>query len=163
MRKRQGFSKIAHAFMAIGEDPEVANVSASIIQSNSGDNQDTAVEAAFPLNSNPPINPINTTDSEDFTIGNLSQGEDANKITDQLQADFFRIQTDFQDLMRTLTSERQSHDQERTSMLNESMEIKITVMNSKCENDKLRDELSAKLKQQNDLINELTEETLHLT
>jgi hypothetical protein len=52
------FSKIARAFMAIGEDLTLANVTTSTIRSNSGDNQD----------------PINATDSEEFTIGNLSQG-----------------------------------------------------------------------------------------
>ncbi len=89
---------MAHAFMAIGEDPELANESASIIQSNSGDNQDTAVDAVFPLNANPPINPINTTDSEDFTIGNLSQGEDANK----LQINFKQIFSEFKKIFKIL-------------------------------------------------------------
>jgi hypothetical protein len=160
LRKHQGFSKIARAFMAIGEDPTLANVTTSIIQSNSGDNQDN-VES--PNDSKPSAIPINATDSEEFTIGNLSQGDDANKITDQLQADFVRIEKEFQDLMQVLTLERKHHDQERTSILNESMELKSAVINSKRENDKLRDELSLKLKQQSDLIQELTEESLRLT
>ncbi len=160
MRKHQGFSKIARAFMAIGEDPTLANVTTSIIQSNSGDNQDN-VES--PNDSKPSAIPINATDSEEFTIGNLSQGDDANKITDQLQADFVRIEKEFQDLMQVLTLERKHHDQERTSILNESMELKSAVINSKRENDKLRDELSSKLKEQSDLIQELMEETLRLT
>ena len=48
-------------------------------------------------------------------------------------------------------------------MLNQSMELKSAVINLKRENDKLRDELSLKLKQQSDLIQELTEESLRLT
>ncbi|MFN9983190.1 MAG: hypothetical protein ACK53Y_24900, partial [bacterium] len=80
-----------------------------------------------------------------------------------LQADFVRIEKEFQDLMQVLTLERKHHDQERTSILNESMELKSAVINSKRENDKLRDELSLKLKQQSDLIQELTEESLRLT
>jgi len=35
LRKRQGYSKIARAFMAIGEDPTLANITSSIIHSNS--------------------------------------------------------------------------------------------------------------------------------
>jgi hypothetical protein len=42
------------------------------------------------------------------------------------------------------------------------MELKSAVINSKRENDKLRDELSSKLKEQSDLIQELMEETLRL-
>ena len=84
--------------MAIGEDPGLANVMASIIQSNSGDNQDNAINEVPTelLDSNSSANPINTTDSEEFTYGNHSQGEDANKITDQLQADLHRIEKEFQ-------------------------------------------------------------------
>jgi hypothetical protein len=141
LRKRQGFSKIARAFMAIGEDPALVNITNSIIQLNSGENQANAespIDVMMPESE--PISsaiPINTTESEDFTIGDLSQGEDANKITDQLQADFVRIEKEFQDLMQVLTSERQRHHQERTSMLNQSMELKSAVINSKRENDKL--------------------------
>jgi hypothetical protein len=106
-RKRQGFSKIAHAFMAIGEDPALVNITNSIIQSNSGENQDNAespIDNVVMPESEPNSSaiPINATESEDFTIGDLSQGEDANKITDQLQANFVRIEKEFQDLMQVL-------------------------------------------------------------
>jgi hypothetical protein len=94
LRKRQGFSKIARAFMAIGEDPTLANITTSLIQTNSGDTQDNVtVEQLEPINSK------NTADSEDFTIGDLSQGEDTNKISDQLQADLHRIEKEFQAAM----------------------------------------------------------------
>jgi len=109
LRKRQGFSKIARAFMAIGEDPALVNITNSIIQSNSGENQDNAESptdnVVMPESEpNSSAIPINATESEDFTVGILSQGEDTNKITDQLQADFVRIEKEFQDLMQVLTS-----------------------------------------------------------
>jgi hypothetical protein len=158
LRKRQGFSKIARAFMAIGEDPTLANITTSLLQSNSGDTQDN-VNVDQPE----PINLKKTADSEEFTIGDLSQGEDTNKITDQLQADLLRIEKEFQAVMQTLSSERTAHNQERTSLLNESMEIKKAMIDSKCENDRLRDELNSKLQHQQELIRELTEESLRLT
>jgi hypothetical protein len=65
--------------------------------------------------------------------------------------------------MQVLTSERKCHDQERTSISNESMELKSAVNNSKRENNKLQDESSLKLKQQSNLIQEMTEESLRLT
>ncbi len=43
------------------------------------------------------------------------------------------------------------------------MELKIAMMDSKCENDRMRDECSSKLKQKSDLIQELSEEALRLT
>ena len=110
-----------------------------------------------------PLLSKNTVDSEEFTFGNLSQGEDTNKITDQLQADLNRIEKEFQAAMQTLSSERTARDQERTSLLNESMEIKKAMIDSKRENDKSRDELNSKLQQQQELFRELTEESLQLT
>jgi hypothetical protein len=158
LRKHQGFSKVARALMAIGEDPTLANITTSIIQSNSGDNQDNVnVDQTEPLDSK------NTANSEEFTIGDLSQGEDANKVTDQLQTDLARIEKEFQELMQVLMSERKAHDQKCTSLLNDSMEIKMAMIDSKCKNDKLRDELNNKLKEQQELIKELMEESLSLT
>jgi hypothetical protein len=87
-----------------------------------------------------------------------------------LQADLNRIEKEFQALLQTLLKERTAHDQQRTSLLNESMElkkesieIKKLMIDVKCENDKLRDELNSKLQQQQELIRELTEESLRLT
>lgn len=91
LRKRQGFSKIARAFMAIGEDPTLANITTSVIQTNSGDTQDNVT-----VDQLEPINSKNTADSEEFTIGDLS---DTNKITGQLQADLHRIEKEFQAAM----------------------------------------------------------------
>jgi hypothetical protein len=119
LRKRQGFSKKARAFKAIGEDSTLANITTSIIQTNSGDTQDNVT-----VDQLEPINSKNTADSEEFTIGDLSQEEDTNKITDQLQADLHQTEKEFQAAMQTLSSERTAHDQECTSLLNESMEIK---------------------------------------
>jgi hypothetical protein len=45
----------------------------------------------------------------------------------------------------------------------ESIEIKKLMIDVKCENDKLCDELNSKLQQQQELIRELTEESLCLT
>jgi hypothetical protein len=36
--KRQGFFKIARAFMAVGEDPNLAEVTSSIVQTSSSEN-----------------------------------------------------------------------------------------------------------------------------
>ncbi len=43
------------------------------------------------------------------------------------------------------------------------MEIRKAMIDSKRENDKLRDELNSKLQHQQELIRELTEESLRLT
>jgi hypothetical protein len=147
LRKCQVFSKIARAFMAIGEDPTLANITTSVIQTNSGDTQDNVT-----VDQLEPINSKNTADSEEFTIGDLS---DTNKITGQLQADLHRIEKEFQAAMQTLSSERTAHNQERTSLLNESMEIKKAMIDSKRENDKLREELNNKLQHQQKLIREV--------
>jgi len=147
LQKCQGFSKIACAFMAIGEDPTLANITTSVIQTNSGDTQDNVT-----VDQLEPINSKNTADSEEFTIGDLS---DTNKITGQLQADLHRIEKEFQAAMQTLSSERTAHNQERTSLLNESMEIKKAMIDSKRENDKLREELNNKLQHQQKLIREV--------
>jgi len=168
LRKRQGYSKITRAFMAIGKDPTLANFTSSIIQSGSGDALDNPNDEQPETEQSEPILQKNTVDSDEFTFGNFSQGED--KITDQLQADLNRIEKEFQALLQTLLKERTAHDQQRTSLLNESMElkkesieIKKLMIDVKCENDKLCDELNSKLQQQQELIRELTEESLRLT
>jgi hypothetical protein len=169
LRKRQGYSKIARAFMAIGEDPTLANITTSIIQSGSGDILDNGNNKQPETEQSEPIVQKNTVDSNEFTFGNFSQGEE-DKVTDQLQSDLNRIEKEFQALLQTLSKERTAHDQERTSLLNESMElkkesiaIKKIMIDAKYENDKLHDELNSKLQQQQELIRELTEESLRLT
>jgi len=169
LRKRQGYYKIVRAFMAIGEDPTLANITSSIIQSSSGDAPDNPNNEHPEPEQSEPIVQKNTVDSDEFTFGNFSQGEE-DKVTDQLQSDLNRIEKEFQALLQTLSKERTAHDQERTSLLNESMElkkesiaIKKIMIDAKYENDKLRDELNNKLQQQQELIRELTEESLRLT
>jgi hypothetical protein len=74
LRKRQGYSKITRAFMAIGEDPTLANFTSSTIQSGSGDAPDNPNDEQPETEQSEPILQKNTVDSDEFTFGNLTQG-----------------------------------------------------------------------------------------
>ncbi len=87
LRKHQGFSRIARAFMAIGEDPKMANISASIIQKESNDSssannsppKNTSVDPTSSIPASiqpPPTNAPTKNTSDDLSLGFLSGEQD---------------------------------------------------------------------------------------
>jgi hypothetical protein len=61
LRKRRGFSKIARAFMAVGEDPNLAEITSSILQSSSGENS-----GGVPITTTAPSKPSDDSDELSF-------------------------------------------------------------------------------------------------
>jgi hypothetical protein len=122
VRKHQGFSRIVRAFMAIGEDPKMANISASFIQKESTNSSST--NKSSPKNATgdptssiaasiqpPPKNALIKNTSDDFSFGFLSGEPDL--TTTQLREDFDKLQHNYQNLLQTLVTERAIYQEEK--------------------------------------------------
>lgn len=166
LRKGQGFSRIARAFMAFADDPSnenttlIANVSSSIIQTNSGDSNEVNPDPAIPPLSSGNIDPIIPEEVDEFTFSNVSVDEDKIK----LKKDMEQLQLKFQNLLQTLSEEReirqkeqQFYDQERQNFMAESRELRTAVLTSNTNQDKFRNELQEFLQDQTQRINNLNE------
>jgi len=124
VRKHQGFSRIVRAFMAIGEDPKMANISASFIQKESTNSSSTNKSSPKNATGDPtssiaasiqplPTNALIKNTSDDFSFGFLSGEPDL--TTTQLREDFDKLQHNYQNLLQTLVTTKNTQECYKTS------------------------------------------------
>jgi hypothetical protein len=140
LRKRQGFSKIARAFMTVGEDPTLAKITSSLIQTTSSDNSNNNGDV-------PPIEDPPTKSSDEFSFDDYVDQE---KV--ELQENLTQMKHDFQELLEVFEKEKEEHrkeqlqnKQERNIFIREQAEMKDYIRISKQLIDTMRSEFQEQL------------------
>ncbi len=103
LRHRQGYSRVERAFMALGEDPLFANISASVIQpTSSGEGATTA-------------KPSGSRDDEEFSINSelMDDYKREQLLQSKLKEDLACAELNASQLLEALELERAKSEQER--------------------------------------------------
>ena len=155
IRKGQGFSRVACAFMAFDIDTtrepnsSVANISSSIAPTNSDDSNginninngsNQATTTARPT--------LQTADDDTLSLSNVSV--DAERL--RLRDDLDRMQEEFGQLLASLSEERELRKKDKEF---HEVELRRAILTSKANQDKLHLELQQQLRDQTSLIEQL--------
>jgi hypothetical protein len=155
IRKGQGFSRVACAFMAFdintSREPNssIANTSSSIAPTNSDDSNginnvnngsNQAITTARPT--------LQTAADDTLSLSNVSV--DAERL--RLRDDLDRMQDETGQLLASLSAERELLKKDKES---HEIELRCAIMTSKANQDKLRLELQQQLRDQTSLIEKL--------